>query len=258
MKHLQTIISVLLFVICLFLMLLCIKEKQKQDSLRNEISQLSSNIQEEISVSQSSSSANEPAPINQSKSIQDKELKKIQRHNNSQNEKLLEDNRRINDFSKFNQDITLEELREKDPKAYENFLKSLQSQWQRFAESREAKVRLLESLNPNFLSQEDFEEFRTALQERIRNDEYNLAFQRKPLPKGLYYGPHGSICSTGDRDDDDDIPSPRIDVNNLMLKYCANAAGLDFNLVKALDELNYCLYPQGPMRVMPYFTEYPK
>ena len=129
MKHLQTIISVLLFVICLFLMLLCIKEKQKQDSLRNEISQLSSNVQEETSVSQSSSSANEPAPINQSKSIQDKELKKIQRHNNSQNEKLLEDNRRINDFSKFNQDITLEELREKDPKEATRFTQSLNLDW---------------------------------------------------------------------------------------------------------------------------------
>jgi hypothetical protein len=259
MKLLQTFISILLFIICLFLMLLCKKEKQKQDSLRKEISQLSSNVQEETPASQSStSSANKPVPINHFKSIQDKELKKIQRRNSSNNEKLLEDNRRISDFSKFNQDITWDELRDKDPKAYENFLKSLQSQWQQFAESREAKVRLLESLNPNVLSQEEFEEFCTALQERIHNDEYNLAFQRKPLPKGLYYGPHGSICSKADRDDDDDIPPPRIDVDSLMLKYCANAVGLDFAFVKALDELNYCLRPRSPMRVMPYFTEYPK
>ena len=154
-------------------------------------------------------------------------------------------------------DITIDELKEKDPKAYALFIESLRATWQGFAESRNAKARLLASLNPDYLSPEDLELFRNELQRRIRNDEYALAFQREPLPNGLSYGPHGEIQSDGNRSDKDEIP-PRIDVNDLIIKYCSNAAGLDYSLVKELDKLKYCIYPQGPMRIMPYFMEFPK
>jgi hypothetical protein len=77
------------------------------------------------------------------------------------------------------------------------------------------------------------------------------------LPNGLSYGPHGEIQSDGNKSDKDEIP-PRIDVNDLIIKYCSNAAGLDYSLVKELDKLKYCIYPQGPMRIMPYFMEFPK
>ena len=250
--------SFFLLVLCLLLIVLCIKEKQKQASLQNEISRLSSESKQETPASSPStpSVSSSSSTIKQSTSNQDKELKKIQRRNNSNNQKLLEDNQRIMSSSA-PKDITIDELKEKDPKAYALFIESLRATWQGYAESRNAKARLLASLNPDYLSPEDLELFRNELQRRIRNDEYALAFQRKPLPNGLYYGPHGEICSDGNRSDKDEIPS-RIDVNDLIIKYCSNAAGLDYSLVKELDKLKYCIYPQGPMRIMPYFMEFPK
>ena len=250
--------SVFLLVLCLLLAILCIKEKRKQTSLQNEISRLSSENKQETTASPSSTSSvsASASSVKQSPSYQDRELKKIQRRNNSNNQKLMEDNQRIMSSSA-SKDITLDELKEKDPKAYALFMESLRTQWQGFVESRNAKVKLLESLNPDYLSTEDLELFRNELQTRIRNDEYALAFQRKPLPNGLYYGPHGEICSDGNRSDKEEIP-PKIDIDDLILKYCANAVGLDYSLVKELDELKYCIYPQGPMRIMPYFMEFPK
>ena len=239
-------------------MLLCIREKQEYTFLHNQIIQLSSENKQEATASPSSTSSvsDSISSVRQSTSNQDKELKKIQRRNNSNNQKLLEDNQRIMSSSA-PKDITIDELKEKDPKAYALFIESLRATWQGYAEWRNAKAQLLASLNPDYLSPEDLELFRNELQRRIRNDEYALAFQREPLPNGLSYGPHGEIQSDRNRSDKDEIP-PRIDVNDLIIKYCSNAAGLDYSLVKELDKLKYCIYPQGPMRIMPYFMEFPK
>ena len=210
-------------------MLLCIREKQEYTFLHNQIIQLSSENKQEATASPSSTSSvsDSISSVRQSTSNQDKELKKIQRRNNSNNQKLLEDNQRIMSSSA-PKDITIDELKEKDPKAYALFIESLRATWQGYAEWRNAKAQLLASLNPDYLSPEDLELFRNEL-----------------------------IQSDGNRSDKDEIP-PRIDVNDLIIKYCSNAAGLDYSLVKELDKLKYCIYPQGPMRIMPYFMEFPK
>lgn len=254
----QTFISALLLVICLAMLFLIHIQKQQQASLQNGISRLSSENKQEATTTPSSTSSisDSTSSVKQPTFNPDRELKKIQRRNYSNNQKLMEDNQRINNNTTPTQDITLDELKEKHPNVYNHFIESLQTQWQRIAESHEAKVRLLESLNPDYLSPEDMGAFRKAIEEQKRNDEYALAFQRKPLPNGLYYGPHGEICSDGNRSDKDEIP-PRIDVDNLILKYCANAVGLDYSFVKELNRINFCTHPQTVMRIMPYFMEDP-
>lgn len=250
--------SIFLLILCLLLMLLCIREKQEYTFLHNQIIQLSSENKQEATASPSSTSSvsDSISSVRQSTSNQDRELKKIQRRNNSNNQKLMEDNQRINNNTTPAQDITLDELKEKHPNVYNHFMESLQAQWQRIAESHDAKARLLASLNPDYLSPEDMETFRKAIEEQKRNDEYALAFQREPLPNGLSYGPHGEICSDGNRSDKDEIP-PRIDIDDLILKYCANAVGLDYSFVKELNRINFCTHPQTVMRIMPYFMEDP-
>ncbi|MBR5078009.1 MAG: hypothetical protein IKX30_04640 [Victivallales bacterium] len=228
MKHLQTIFSIILFIICLFLMLLCIKEKQKQDSLRNEISQLSSKVQEETAT---------PKPhktvVHDAKSVHEKEAKRQQRHIKAESKRQHEE---ITDRffpSKIN-DRTLEELLEEDQAAYNEFMAFLNTILQHHAKNREEKLRLLADLNPDYLSEEEYKSLYDKLQRSIQDDECVLAFKKTSLDTQERLSQEAEFDSS------------------IITKYCAHAVGIeDVFLANDLSNFDSVFCPPFFMLVFP-------
>ncbi len=228
MKHLQTIFSILLFIICLFLMLLCIKEKHKQDSLRNEISQLSSKVQEETAT---------PKPhktvVHDAKSVHEKEAKRQQRHIKTESKRQHEE---ITDrfFPSKIDDRTLEELLEEDQGAYNEFMAFLHTILQRHAKNHEEKLRLLADLNPNYLPEEEFKSLYDKLQRSIQDDECVLAFKKTS------WGTQERLSQEAEFD------------SSIITKYCAHAVGIeDVFLANDLNDFDSVFYPPIFMLVFP-------
>ena len=228
MKHLQTIISIILFIICLFLMLLCIKEKQKQDSLRNEISQLSSKVQEETATSKPLKTV-----VHDAKSVQEKEAKRQQRHIKAESKRQHEE---ITDrfFPSKIIDRTLEELLEEDQAAYNEFMAFLNTILQHHAKNREEKLRLLADLNPDYLSEEEYKSLYDKLQRSIQDDECVLAFKKTSLDTQERLSQEAEFDSS------------------IITKYCAHAVGIeDVFLANDLNDFDSVFYPPIFMLVFP-------
>ncbi|MBR6058531.1 MAG: hypothetical protein IKP58_10225 [Victivallales bacterium] len=228
MKHLQTIISIILFVICLFLMLLCIKEKHQQDSLRNEISQLSSKVQAETAT---------PKPhktiVHDAKSVQEKEATRQQRHIKAESKRQHEE---ITDHFFPSKIIsrTLEELLEEDQGAYDEFMAFLNTILQHHAKNREEKLRLLADLNPDYLSKEEYKYLYDKLQRSIQDDECVLAFKKTSL------------------DTEERLSQEAAFDSSIITKYCAHAVGIeDVFLANDLSDFDSVFYPPIFMLVFP-------
>jgi len=100
---------------------------------------------------------------------------------------------------------------------------------------------LLESLNPNFLSEDKFKFLQEKLKERIAEDECDIAFKRRPLPEGGRYDKYGNIWMSGSVS-----PTTLPHISNIIEEYCANANGLnDADALKTIGQLDMAMHLGG-------------
>ncbi len=214
----SNILIIALSISALALLWLCVNKNQRQAELQRSIASL----QQEIKDLSPDSSASEKKGQTLTRP-----QKTLEQKNNATYKEIQDRNQSDLVSLESRQEITIQDLAEKDPEAYRNFMYCLSSTIKQWEKDRNELLNLMVSLKPNeLLAEEDIEFFQDKIDENIQMLDADLAFQPHPKSKFVFESPGDSA-----------LFNQRL--NGIIERYCATESGLDD--IDLIQEMNHYL-----------------
>ena len=241
--------------ICVMFALFIVHQKNQIDELRNTLaSNALQRTEKRLVRMKKSLPSNQTATKRKEERNGDMPERHLRNENRAEASMLEEQVKEIvnlpddNDYEKI---ITMEQLKEENEEAYKILKECLEYEYNALCTDHEKRQAMLDSLNPEFLPADKFKLLQDTLKAKLVEDEWNLAFKRRPLPEGSHYDEYGRIYYTYSPNDSN-MPN----ILDIISEYCANATGLDLNnVIKYLEELDHTMYLGCFMMILPILKE---